>query len=80
MTTKAETTSPSAAPVRTQTFGQKFKAYLDLGKPNLSGLVVITGITGFYVATPNIASALVFSFRYRPLSDCDWGLRAQYGD
>ena len=41
---------------------QQFKAYLDLGKPNLSGLVVITGITGFYVATPQIASLLFFHF------------------
>ena len=62
MTTKAETTSPSAAPIMTQSFAQKFKAYLDLGKPNLSGLVVITGITGFYVATPNIATAQFFHF------------------
>ena len=41
---------------------QKFKAYLELGKPNLSGLVVITGITGYYVATPNIVSVLFFHF------------------
>ncbi|MEE2901398.1 MAG: heme o synthase [Myxococcota bacterium] len=62
MTTKAETTSPSAATIMTQSFAQKCKAYLDLGKPNLSGLVVITGITGFYVATPNIATAQFFHF------------------
>jgi len=62
MITKAETTSLSATIDVTQTFAQKCKAYLDLGKPNLSGLVVLTGITGFYVATSNIATALFFNF------------------
>ena len=45
----------------TQSFAQKFKAYLDLGKPNLSGLMS-TGITGFCQAAPNIATAQFFHF------------------
>jgi protoheme IX farnesyltransferase len=41
---------------------QRFVAYLELGKPNLSALVVITGITGYYVATPHLVSWLFFHF------------------
>lgn len=40
----------------------RFVAYLELGKPNLSALVVITGITGYYVATPHLVSWLFFHF------------------
>jgi heme o synthase len=32
------------------------RAYYELGKPNLSGLVVITGIFGFYLASSGLAS------------------------
>jgi protoheme IX farnesyltransferase len=32
------------------------RAFYELGKPNLSGLVVVTGILGFYLASPGFAS------------------------
>ena len=62
MGTEAEISVRPPAELQSLSWPQRCKAYLDLGKPNLSGLVVITGITGFYVATPNIASALFFHF------------------
>jgi len=34
--------------------GERVRAFYELGKPNLSGLVVVTGVTGFYVGSTTI--------------------------
>ncbi|HIA04799.1 MAG TPA: protoheme IX farnesyltransferase [Myxococcales bacterium] len=62
MVASAQQSAQSSSAFSRQSLMQRFVAYLELGKPNLSALVVITGITGYYVATPHIVSWRFFHF------------------